>query len=62
MFISNAATTSFIKDANLPADAIGDATSLFAVTFVPLQPFSIMVGRYVGPKVYITVVLVLDVY
>lgn len=49
--IGNAATSTFVKDAHLgPAD-VGNAVSLFAVTFVPLQPFSVSLGRYIGAKV-----------
>ncbi|KAF1984625.1 MFS general substrate transporter [Aulographum hederae CBS 113979] len=52
--IGNAATTSFVEDANLGPDDVPNAVSLFAATYVPLQPISVVIGRRVGPKYWIS--------
>ncbi|KAL4862948.1 hypothetical protein BDV12DRAFT_206863 [Aspergillus spectabilis] len=44
------ATSSFIEDANLHPNDIPNSLSLFSATYVPLQPISAMMGRYLGPK------------
>ncbi|KAL4915369.1 major facilitator superfamily domain-containing protein [Aspergillus aurantiobrunneus] len=52
-FITNVgfvATSTFIEDANLHPNDIPNSLSLFSATYVPLQPISAMIGRYVGPK------------
>ncbi|KAM0746698.1 MFS general substrate transporter [Meredithblackwellia eburnea MCA 4105] len=56
--IGNAATTTFIKDAHLGANDVGNAVSLFSATFVVLQPFSVSLGRFVGPRYYIPFLMV----
>lgn len=52
------ATSSFLKDANLSADTVGNALSLFSATYVPLQPVSSMIARRVGPKYWLAVLLI----
>ncbi|KAL4801819.1 major facilitator superfamily domain-containing protein [Aspergillus unguis] len=47
------ATSTFIEDANLKPNDISNSLSLFSATYVPLQPISAMIGRYVGPKYWI---------
>ncbi|KAL2802247.1 major facilitator superfamily domain-containing protein [Aspergillus granulosus] len=44
------ATSTFIEDANLHPNDIPNSLSLFSATYVPLQPVSAMIGRWVGPK------------
>ncbi|KAL4926707.1 major facilitator superfamily domain-containing protein [Aspergillus undulatus] len=44
------ATSTFVEDANLHPNDIPNSLSLFSATYVPLQPVSAMIGRYVGPK------------
>ncbi|KAI9370217.1 major facilitator superfamily domain-containing protein [Aspergillus egyptiacus] len=44
------ATSTFIEDANLHPNDIPNSLSLFSATYVPLQPISAMIGRYIGPK------------
>jgi MFS family permease len=72
--IGNAATTSklknhdregetytpvaFVKDANLHPNDISDAVSLLSVTFVTLQPFSTIMGRWIGPKYWIPTLMI----
>lgn len=52
------ATSSFLKDANLSPDTVGNALSLFSATYVPLQPVSSMIARRVGPKYWLAVLLI----
>lgn len=51
------ATSTFIQDANLPANAVGNALSLFSATYVPLQPFSTLAARRFNPKYWIALLL-----
>ncbi|KAI5477464.1 MFS general substrate transporter [Pseudohyphozyma bogoriensis] len=55
--IGNAATTTFAKDANLGPNDVSNAVSLLSVTFVILQPFSVSVGRRVGPRNWLPVMM-----
>jgi MFS family permease len=47
------ATSSFVKDANLKPDDIPNSLSLFSATYVPLQPFMVILARRVGVKYFI---------
>jgi MFS family permease len=47
------ATSSFVKDANLAPDDIPNSLSLFSATYVPLQPFMVILARKVGVKYFI---------
>ncbi|KAF2017894.1 MFS general substrate transporter [Aaosphaeria arxii CBS 175.79] len=47
------ATSSFIKDANLKPDDIPNSLSLFSATYVPLQPFMVILARRVGVKYFL---------
>jgi len=47
------ATSSFVKDANLAPDDIPNSLSLFSATYVPLQPFMVILARRVGVKYFI---------
>lgn len=51
------ATSSFIKDANLSPNAVGNSLTLFSATYVPLQPFSTLIARRIGPKYWISFLL-----
>ncbi|KAJ5991681.1 hypothetical protein N7451_007405 [Penicillium sp. IBT 35674x] len=48
------ATSSFIDDANLRPNDISNSLSLFSATYVPLQPISSIIGHRVGPKWWIS--------
>ncbi|GIZ48523.1 hypothetical protein CKM354_001157700 [Cercospora kikuchii] len=47
------ATSSFVEDANLQPDDIPNSLSLFSATYVPLQPFMVILARRVGIKYFI---------
>ncbi|KAK4141786.1 uncharacterized protein C8A04DRAFT_30631 [Dichotomopilus funicola] len=51
------ATSSFIRDANLHPDDIPNSLSLFSATYVPLQPLSSLLGRRLGPHIYLPTLL-----
>lgn len=55
--IGYVATTTFPKDANLRVNDISDSVSLLSVTFITLQPFSTALGRRIGPKWYIPIMM-----
>jgi MFS family permease len=57
--IGYAATTNFAQEANLRRDDISDSVSLLSVTFITLQPFSAALGRRIGPKWYIPLMMLL---
>ncbi|KAH8653886.1 major facilitator superfamily transporter [Xylariales sp. PMI_506] len=46
--IGNAATVNFIQTAHLSTNAVNNAASLFFITFVPLQPVSAALGKWIG--------------
>jgi MFS family permease len=46
-----------IKDANLKQDDIADSVSILSVTFITLQPFSTALGRRIGPKYWIGIMM-----
>ncbi|KAL4982740.1 major facilitator superfamily domain-containing protein [Aspergillus falconensis] len=52
------ATSTFIEDANLHPNDIPNSLSLFSATYVPLQPVSAMIGRYVGPKWWVCTLMI----
>ncbi|RDW84106.1 uncharacterized protein DSM5745_04432 [Aspergillus mulundensis] len=52
------ATSTFIEDANLHPNDIPNSLSLFSATYVPLQPISAMIGRYVGPKWWVCTLMI----
>ncbi|KAI9148221.1 putative transporter [Paramyrothecium foliicola] len=47
------ATSSFPEDANLAPDDIPNSLSLFSATYVPLQPFMVILARRVGVKYFL---------
>jgi hypothetical protein len=47
------ATTSFVKDSGLSPDDIPNSLSLFSATYVPLQPFMVIMARRVGVKYFL---------
>ncbi|KAL2847202.1 major facilitator superfamily domain-containing protein [Aspergillus pseudoustus] len=53
------ATSSFIEDANLHPSDIPNSLSLFSATYVPLQPVSAMIGRWVGPKWWVCTLMLI---
>ncbi|GAA5889544.1 hypothetical protein JCM6882_007065 [Rhodosporidiobolus microsporus] len=57
--IGNAATTSFVQDAGLKPDDVGDAVSILSVTFVTLQPFGVALGRKLGVTYWIPLIMTL---
>lgn len=48
-----------MKDANLAPDDIPNSLSLFSATYVPLQPFMVILARRVGVKYFIGLQLML---
>lgn len=50
----------FTTDIGAHPDDLNLAVSLFFVTFVTLQPLSAAIGRYVGAKRWIPIIMVLD--
>ncbi|KAI8301269.1 putative transporter [Colletotrichum sp. SAR11_240] len=52
------ATSSFVKDANLSPDDIPNSLSLFSATYVPLQPFMVILARRVGVKYFLGLQLI----
>ncbi|KAH7116123.1 major facilitator superfamily domain-containing protein [Dendryphion nanum] len=55
--IGYVATTNMVKDANLTQDDIADSVSILSVTFITLQPFSAALGRRIGPKYWIAIMM-----
>jgi len=47
------ATSTFIQDANLQPDDIPNSLSLFSATYVPLQPIMVILGRRIGPRIWL---------
>ncbi|KAJ5831902.1 hypothetical protein N7474_000213 [Penicillium riverlandense] len=56
--IGYVATSTFISDAHLSKNAVGDSLSLFSATYVPLQPLSVLAARRFGPKYWIAGLLI----
>ncbi|KAF2401562.1 MFS general substrate transporter [Trichodelitschia bisporula] len=56
--IGSAGTSTMVKDAHLREDDIPSSLTWWSATYVPLQPFSTMVGRKVGPKNWIIIMMV----
>jgi len=54
--LGNAQTDGFTKDLGMPASAINTATSLFFATYVPLQPFSVSLGKKVGQTYWLAII------
>ncbi|KAL3436069.1 major facilitator superfamily domain-containing protein [Aspergillus tetrazonus] len=52
------ATSTFIEDANLHPNDISNSLSLFSATYVPLQPISAMIGRYIGHKWWVCTLMI----
>jgi hypothetical protein len=52
------ATSTFLKDANLKPDDVGNSLSLFSATYVPLQLLMVPLARRVGVKYFLAVQLV----
>ncbi|KAL2875602.1 hypothetical protein SGCOL_009219 [Colletotrichum sp. CLE4] len=52
------ATTSFAKDAGLSPDDIPNSLSLFSATYVPLQPFMVVLARRIGVKYFLGLQLI----
>ncbi|KAI0154210.1 major facilitator superfamily transporter [Xylariaceae sp. FL1272] len=57
--LGNAQSAGFSTDLGLPSDAVNNASSLFYVTYVPLQPFAAALGRRVGAPRFMGVSLIL---
>ncbi|ORY90695.1 major facilitator superfamily domain-containing protein [Leucosporidium creatinivorum] len=57
--IGNAATNGMALKAGLGPDDIPDSVSLLSVTFVTLQPLSVALGRRVGFKIYLPLLMFL---
>jgi hypothetical protein len=55
--VGNAETQGFTKDIGATPDDLNLAVSLFFVTFVLLQPPSAAVGRWLGAKHWITIIM-----
>ncbi|KAB8256186.1 major facilitator superfamily domain-containing protein [Aspergillus pseudonomiae] len=57
--ISNAATTeTFSQDLHLKHNDVPNAVSLYAATFIPCMPISVMLGRIVGPRLWLPFIMV----
>ncbi|PSN70327.1 MFS general substrate transporter [Corynespora cassiicola Philippines] len=54
--LGNAQTDGFTDDLGMRPSAINTATSLFFTTFVPLQPFSVIIGKKVGQSTYLGII------
>lgn len=54
--LGNAQTNGFTTNLNMPTTAINTATSLFFVTFVPLQPVSVSIGKKLGQSRYLGII------
>jgi MFS family permease len=54
--LGNAQTDGFTSDLHMSPTAINTATSLFFTTFVPLQPFSVWIGKKVGQSTYLGII------
>ncbi|KAK0634128.1 major facilitator superfamily domain-containing protein [Immersiella caudata] len=48
------ATSTFVQDANLVPDDIPNSLSLFSATYVPLQPIMVLLGRRIGPRIWLS--------
>ncbi|KAK0654793.1 major facilitator superfamily domain-containing protein [Cercophora newfieldiana] len=48
------ATSTFVQDANLDPDDIPNSLSLFSATYVPLQPIMVLLGRRIGPRIWLS--------
>ncbi|KAH6880502.1 major facilitator superfamily domain-containing protein [Thelonectria olida] len=55
--VGNAETQGFTKDINASPDDLNEAVSLFFVTFVVLQPVSAAVGRCIGARHWIPIMM-----
>ncbi|KAK3315746.1 major facilitator superfamily domain-containing protein [Apodospora peruviana] len=55
--VGNAQTQGFMRDIGLEPDDLNNAVQLFFVTFVLLQPFSVAVGKWIGPKQWIPFIM-----
>ncbi|RSL91245.1 hypothetical protein CEP52_014321 [Fusarium oligoseptatum] len=55
--VGNAETQGFTTDIGAKPDDLNEAVSLFFVTFVVLQPVSAAVGRYIGAKHWIPILM-----
>lgn len=47
----------FTKNANITQDDISDSVSILSVTFITLQPVSTAIGRRIGPKYWIALMM-----
>ncbi|TKA59819.1 hypothetical protein B0A49_12720 [Cryomyces minteri] len=54
--LGNAQTNGFTADLKMSPTAINTATSLFFITFVPLQPVSATIGKKVGQSYYLGII------
>jgi hypothetical protein len=52
------ATSTFLKDAHLKPDDVGNSLSLFSATYVPLQLVMVPLARRVGVKYFLGVQLI----
>ncbi|KAH8882022.1 MFS general substrate transporter [Thozetella sp. PMI_491] len=57
--VGNAETQGFTRDIGAVPDDLNFAVSLFFLTFVVFQPFSAAVGRYLGPRIWIPIIMLL---
>ncbi|KAH8660081.1 major facilitator superfamily domain-containing protein [Xylariales sp. PMI_506] len=56
--IGNAATSAdFVKDTHILATDISNSVSLFSATYVPFMPISVALGRIIGPRWWIPIML-----
>lgn len=55
--VGNAETQGFTRDIGALPDDLNEAVSLFFVTFVVLQPASAAVGRYLGARHWISIMM-----
>ncbi|KAJ5558736.1 hypothetical protein N7461_002708 [Penicillium sp. DV-2018c] len=51
------ATSNFVQEAHLKRTDIANSVSLFAATYVPLQPISSLIGRRVGAKWWLSALM-----
>ncbi|KAM0790505.1 hypothetical protein ACM66B_003378 [Microbotryomycetes sp. NB124-2] len=55
--VGNAATSTYTEDVGMPKTAVNNAVTLFYITFIIFQPFSAAVGKKLGVRVWIPILM-----
>ncbi|KAK4045991.1 hypothetical protein OIV83_006456 [Microbotryomycetes sp. JL201] len=56
--VGNAATSTYTEDVGMPKTSVNNAVTLFYITFIVFQPISAAVGKRLGVRVWIPVLMV----